>query len=572
MLIILIQWILILYTVVGVGACMMLVFQKTTKTKEQYSTINYFLIGLGTLVGILSILRIFIPINFYFYLVLLVCVSIFYLTQKSFAKSIMIDIKTFVKKVPIFTLCLLLLFILFFAYNNAVGFLSVDGACYHLQASKWIETYPLTPGIANVEERLGFNSSFHLLSAPFTLSLLLGDPIYLLHSLFFILLLSWSLYQLHTIFSAFYIIFFSIVLVVYYAFFVSFFDSNTDILPNIVLLYTTVFLLSKIKDISTLKNQSLLIASVAILMCTLKLSLSPFSLFLIYIFYLVLKGKNYRKLFFIIVFSLVAIVAWLYSNIIISGYLLYPFTALDIFHVDWKLPVEIANTEQNYIKGGAIWQLNYMLRKAKLLLSTFDRDALLYSIAIGCGLLTIILSPIVFFQKLRNKISTSFLVLFIILLGNLIFNFKMAPDYRFSFGLLYSCFLMGIAAFPYSLKHYNNTIINRTLIPIVFLLTNIPSFLNSTLVRFDKWSFYPILKPLTRMEMVDDQEKFIFRKTKVGNVEFTITEHPVGFTMYNAPCAPDDAQIYLKWRFNDFSKLENRGEHVTDGFRTKTQQ
>jgi len=259
MLLILIQWILLLYTLIGCGSISISIYNKLAGRSEAYSAINTWIIGLCSLIGILSILRIFIPINIYFYGILLTVVSIHFIFQKEILRQYIENFRQFLDKTSTFTLVVLLGFILFFVYKNANGFLNFDASCYHLQASKWIETYPLVSGIANIEERLGFNSTFHLLSAPFSLSALFSEPIFFLHPLFFILLLSWSIYNISTKrTSVFFMLVFLALVDINYKYFAYFFDSNTDILPNLLILYLIVYLSRKVAS-TNLTNQSFLI-------------------------------------------------------------------------------------------------------------------------------------------------------------------------------------------------------------------------------------------------------------------------------------------------------------------------
>lgn len=47
--------------------------------------------------------------------------------------------------------------------------------------------------------------------------------------------------------------------------------------------------------------------------------------------------------------------SFLIRNIIISGYILYPYAQLDFFHVDWKMPKELVVFDHNEI---IVWGRN----------------------------------------------------------------------------------------------------------------------------------------------------------------------------------------------------------------------
>jgi len=50
-----------------------------------------------------------------------------------------------------------------------------------------------------------------------------------------------------------------------------------------------------------------------------------------------LKEKNFKRIILHLVAGILIAVPWLIRNVIISGYLIYPYSKLDIFNVDWKM-------------------------------------------------------------------------------------------------------------------------------------------------------------------------------------------------------------------------------------------
>lgn len=183
-------------------------------------------------------------------------------------------------------------------------------------------------------------------------------------------------------------------------------------LPNIIVLYLVLYLIDKVDNVKALTQQSLLIFLVLVAVCTMKLSFSILGLFVLYILFLLWKEKASRAIVLLVCLTTITALTWLYSNVVVSGYLLYPLVDLDLFNVDWKLPKSIGYLEREYIAGGGVWQLHYILRETKLFFETFDVKYLsdaswfLYNIFIFIGF------PIIIYQKWRRKISTPFLILF----------------------------------------------------------------------------------------------------------------------------------------------------------------
>jgi len=64
----------------------------------------------------------------------------------------------------------------------------LDEGGYYLQYIKWIENYSVVPGLANLQGRFGFNSSWHILSAVFSFSWLSGSKFYELNGFLLLVL------------------------------------------------------------------------------------------------------------------------------------------------------------------------------------------------------------------------------------------------------------------------------------------------------------------------------------------------------------------------------------------------
>ena len=83
---------------------------------------------------------------------------------------------------------------------------------------------------------------------------------------------------------------------------------------------------------------------------SLKLTAGLILLLLIKPVYMLIKEKQIKLIFVYIIMGIIVIFPWIARTVIISGYLLYPFPAIDIFNVDWKIPAEIAATDAAEIK------------------------------------------------------------------------------------------------------------------------------------------------------------------------------------------------------------------------------
>ncbi len=75
---------------------------------------------------------------------------------------------------------------------------------------------------------------------------------------------------------------------------------------------------------------------------TLKLTAGLILILAIKPLYILLREKKLQDIGIYLLLGCEVIVPWLARNVLISGYLLYPFPALDLFRVDWKIPAASA--------------------------------------------------------------------------------------------------------------------------------------------------------------------------------------------------------------------------------------
>ena len=65
---------------------------------------------------------------------------------------------------------------------------------------------------------------------------------------------------------------------------------------------------------------------------------------------MLIQQKRWKEIILYVCMGIGVITPWLIRNVWISGYLLYPFPALDLFPVDWKIPAQAAALDAAEIK------------------------------------------------------------------------------------------------------------------------------------------------------------------------------------------------------------------------------
>lgn len=232
-----------------------------------------------------------------------------------------------------------------------------DTGIYHAQAIRWMEEYPTVAGLGNLHSRFAYNSHWLVLNAVFSLAFWSGRSLHLVGAMLFGLavwdfgngLRRWLSGE-RTAANGLRLLFLPLS---FYLLGSQTSSPGTD-LPVILMLWLVIPLWLERSALQQEQREihSLLIFSTAVYLLTVKLSALPF---LLLAAWLVLRDVRYQPVRtlrwgFLGVFLLLP---WLARNVMLSGYLIYPFPALDWFNGDWKIPYETAVREAQIIRAWA---------------------------------------------------------------------------------------------------------------------------------------------------------------------------------------------------------------------------
>lgn len=228
-----------------------------------------------------------------------------------------------------------------------------DTGLYHAQAIRWIEEYGIVPGLGNLHMRFAYNSAFMSLQALFSLEWLIGQSLHSLNGFFCFIGLVWALttiknkrkdnrkstWQTSDLLKA--------VMVIYIVMERSHISScGTDILSMLLLLYISAKWCEASEKGTKSLNPWCYCCLLGVYAVTVKLSAAVIVLLVIYPAYLLIKEKNYKKIFGNLLAGILIILPFLVRNVIISGYLIYPYSGLDLFDVDWKMDEAILERDR----------------------------------------------------------------------------------------------------------------------------------------------------------------------------------------------------------------------------------
>ncbi|PWH15494.1 MAG: hypothetical protein DDG60_05850 [Anaerolineae bacterium] len=308
---------------------------------------------------------------------------------------------------------------------------------YHAQAIRWIETYPAVPGLGNLHGRLAFNSAWFVTNALFGLAFLgqgsfplaAGLLTLMVLSFFWKGLVAWLAGQVSAA-NGLRLLF---VPLTFYLLGGELSSPGTD-LPVTLLAWVIAVLWVESLERDT-PYHLLLMTLLAAFAVTLKLSALPLLLFPLFSVFLQKQRLFSTALIFTVVF-----VPFVARNLILSGYLLYPYPALDWFNFDWKIPAERAEEDRRavivygrWVGPGEFsaplseWFPHWLGRQ------TFNRKVLFWG-----ALLTPLAA--VFYRLRPPQLWLGWLAGYL----GLCFWFFNAPDFRFGYGFLLATLLLAL--------------------------------------------------------------------------------------------------------------------------------
>lgn len=233
-------------------------------------------------------------------------------------------------------------FALFIAFFASRGEFHTDTNIYHAQNIRLYEEYGLIKGMGNLQQHFAYNSSYLAFAAVFSMKWLLGQSLHTTTGFLETFLCIYAFYGLKRFrshkthladFMKLAIPFYVLVILVRSM------SPATDFGTMLLVLYV---LCAWCDNLETEKNffWYCLLALISVFIITMKFSACFMVLLALYPGIMLLKKKQWKQLLGCILAGVIMILPFLIRNVLISGWLLYPFAGIDLFHVRWKIPKE----------------------------------------------------------------------------------------------------------------------------------------------------------------------------------------------------------------------------------------
>jgi len=502
MLIIILSWIYISAVVYPIG----LVFNNYIIRRFCPGSVPAFSFTLTCVSGLVfstfagTMLSLFMPLSLYANL-FVAAISLFLCAvNKQLIRSSALFLKTELNSTRALAIITFIAFTFIIAYFSYEPSSHHDDGLYYSTSIKWLQEYGTVKGIANLNVRIGYNSSWQILQALFSFPFLHAGLFNDLNGLLYLYILLYSLGGLNRLikndwsFQAVLRTIFVIPMLAFHfgatsdlaLFNMNFLGSSTSDLPVSMMLWFVVvmFLVETERGASTFKYSDILVVMYSVWIITMKLSAVPILLISIYICIQVVRAKKLLRMSELATMSIIFVVPWLARNVLLTGYLVFPFSAIDLFDVDWKVGIENARWHENAIKAYALgtdlnapvtkhikdwflpWFQNQNYINQVLFITSSIATATYIVLAIGSR----------FWLKKQSSYTAAiftrrFVMTNIALVGGIIFWLNMAPDFRFGYGFLcIYCSIFVASIVTYFLEHYSPYIRYPYYIFLAFLI------------------------------------------------------------------------------------------------------
>lgn len=555
MLAILISAILSLYIFISFG----ILAEKILKVKFQFT--DRVLVGLSVTNTLVSLVSLFLPITILvLFIFLSFCFVFLYFERKNLK---LLTFGLIHKNIIVIITFPFLLSALVFSLNPPFAY---DSGLYHIQSIKWIQEYSVVPGLANLHGRFGFNPNIFTIFALTSLKEIFKQEIFSVNFVIYSILVLHSINRIYKIlkqegFTNSFLLH-SIVLFLILEQFMSLSSPTPDLISIVLPLYILTNLPKNENGIHSKLNLENYFSSIILSVYTISVKLATIPLCILILLLIIRYKFDGKKLLIVISIIFLILLPWLIRNVILSGYLIYPFSAIDIFNFDWKVPLNAVVSEKLSITG---WARNpgegY---KEAAQMKFWEWFPIWWNTISKLNRLFIVisfLSPIfIFIYSLFKKIKIdfqTFAILFISWIG-VIFWILLAPDIRFGKAFLGVSAISPLLYFNFKINFFPIKISKTSKqIILVFIFIIVSVFLiNRRTYNRCKNFIRENSAFFVRPKKIEIPQNLEFKKIQMNDLEVFIPAEGDRCYDYEIPCMP----------YKNYS-LILRGKTLQSGFK-----
>ncbi len=441
------------------------------------------LAGIATIAVIAMIANLFIPLGIVFFISLLTVALVISFQKHFFA---LVSIPNYR---PL-TWIILVVISLIVLENATHAPSNPDTGLYHAQTIHWFEEYRVVPGLGNLHTRLAFNSSWLVLNASLSLAFLgvqsfhlVGAVLFLSSILYFAEGMDALIRKRPSLAIVLKVLFLPLS---FYLFGSEISSPGTDVPVSLITWCILIMWVEMFEFPSRREMQTVVLILLCIFSITIKLAAFPLLLLAFFAIAEYFIAKEWKRAIIIGLAGLFILLPWMARSVMLSGYLVFPVSQTDFFHVDWKMPRDQVEAARQSIMDFARFRRNKSLSMLGMNViewapiwlgrQTANRK-IIYIFALFSPLLMVI-------GRYRYSVITSrkYLILYFTCMAGVLFWFLTAPDIRFGYGFLIGICLVSISPFLMDIFKLDK---NLKLVPFIVFFVLLVLHLNTLIASFE---------------------------------------------------------------------------------------
>ncbi len=478
MAIVLLSWMYIFLVCLLIGLGIYKILKKIINGIPPFSIVGFIITGIIGITVYTEFFSIFYKIGMLAHLLMLFAALISgYFCRKELMNSIQKLGSIGFSWEGFFYICLLVLI----AFYTSRGTFHTDTNIYHAANIRLYEEYGLIRGMANLQLHYGYNSAYLAFASIFSMHWLLPFSLHTTTGFIEAVLCIYACHHLKTFkeherhlmdAGCLGILIYAVVNLT------GSISPATDYPTMFLSLYIITAWLSVIEQQDTMSVHAIhafsLLSVATVFVATMKLSAGAFAIIVIYPAFCLIKEKRWKEIILYIIMGFSILLPYLIRNILISGWLIYPFESIDLFRVPWKVPLEYLLVDSYQIKvwGRCLYDVAKIDMPVKEWLPIWWNEQERYAqYLIYANILGLFLSGLTVLYNLLKKIKTegALLCLHLGMIVSILVWFFLAPFIRYGLAFLLEVPLLGIAAWYDQKKKGFYSILTGTVVVCLFL-------------------------------------------------------------------------------------------------------
>ena len=469
-------------------------------------------------------------------------------------------------------------FLIFFVaalFFTTEGNFFSDSGYYHEQSIRWIEELGTVKGSVHILKRLAYNSCYFCQCALYSMRDIFSQSLHCLSGFYGILVMGYALAGFNKSIRTNAI---RLAPFVYFILLCSEITSPASDYPLVFSVFYVVIRWFELRDDNEEHYSPYALLSLfVVFLISIKLTVGCLILIVIKPAIAMIKEKRIKEIITSIMAGIIILLPYFIRNYIICGWLIYPFTKIDIFNPDWKLPMRHVQTDADEIKvwgrgmgqiGGQVtdsikvwlphwWE--YMSVPNRMIVASAIIVLSVYLVYRVCRFISEVIRHGI--KKTATEVVIDNIDRYIFevaLLFSLLYWFFESPLFRY--GVCYIIVAMFYAIGDMLGEAWNKSVIIRVAVVLICVLTMIP-FTNG-IIEYFKWNYECILyySDYEYFVMQEDYPRVEYGTTEINGVTFYYPKEELGQIGYH---------MFPALWFNGTDNVESRGDKITDGYRYK---